>query len=166
MQNITKYSPKDWLFHINYHSLRAGNSGGRELCHRTHKDLYGQPYQSNDFPRHASVHTAQGTESQIKSQKNVTRLQLFVAKEAHTLVCIDILGEFIEKPRRNEYLLLITDRFSKMTKTVPMKRISAAEVSRNFLNCWVSKYGPPAELIADNGGWFTAKLFIDVCELL
>ena len=85
-------------------------------------------------------------------RRNVEQLQLFPATEALTSVCIDILGEFIKTPRRNEYLLVITDRFTKLTKTIPMKGISAAEVAKCFVNEWVFNYGPPKELISDNGG--------------
>ena len=53
-----------------------------------------------------------------------------------------------------------------MTKTVPMKGISAAKVSKNFVNAWVFNNGPPEKLISDNGGCFTAKYFRDVCKLL
>jgi len=104
--------------------------------------------------------------NRIKLRRNVEQLQLFPATEPLTSVCIDILGEFIKTPRRNEYLLVITDRFTKLTKTIPMKGISAAEVARCFVNEWVFNYGPPKELISDNGGCFTSKFFLDVCSIL
>lgn len=33
-------------------------------------------------------------------------------------------------------------------------------------NAWVLNYGSPEELIADNSGFITFKLFIDVCKLM
>ena len=104
--------------------------------------------------------------NQIKLRRNVEQLQLFPATEQLTSVCIDILGEFIKTPRRNEYLLFITDRFTKLTKTIPMKGISAAEVGRCSVNEWVFNYGPLTELISDNGGCFTSKFFLDVFSIL
>ena len=47
-----------------------------------------------------------------------------------------------------------------------MKGISAAEVARHFVRSWVFNYGPPEDLIADNGGCFTSKYFQDVCRIM
>ena len=90
---------------------------------------------------------AQCAKNRIKLRKNVEPLQLFPATEPLASVSIDILGEFITTPRRNKYLLVISDRFTKLTKTVPLKKISAAEVAKSFVDNWVFNYGPPQELI-------------------
>ena len=91
---------------------------------------------------------------------------MFPEMEPLTSVCIEIWGEFIGTPRRNKFLLFITDRFTNLTKTIPMKGISTAEVSRCFVNEWVFNYGPPTDLISDNGACFTRKFFLDVCNKL
>lgn len=52
-------------------------------------------------------------------------------------VCIDLLDPFIRKYLKNEHIPVITDRFSKMTKTIPMKIICAAEVAKHFVNFWM-----------------------------
>ena len=104
--------------------------------------------------------------NRIKLRKNVKPLQLFPATEPLASACIDILGEFITTRRRNKYLLVITDRFTKLTKTAPMKGISSAEVARTFIDNWVFNYGPPTELISDNGSCFASRFFLDVCRIL
>ena len=68
--------------------------------------------------------------------------------------------------RGNKYLLVIVDRFTKLVRTVPLKGISASEVARAFVTHWVFSYGPPADLIADNGRQFTSRFFLDVCRIL
>lgn len=93
-------------------------------------------------------------------------LQLFPAKQPLTSVCVVILGEFIMTQRRNLYLLLIADRFSKMSKTVPMKIKSPVEVAKQFLKPLVFINAPTAERIADNWVCFTSKLFIDVYNIV
>ena len=99
-------------------------------------------------------------------RRNVGQLQLFQATERLTSVCIDIFGEFIRTPRRNEYVLVITDSFTKLTKTRLMKGISNAEVARCFVNEWIFNYGRPTKFISDNGGCFKSKFFLDVCRIL
>lgn len=68
-----------------------------------------------------------GASNRIKLRKNVTKFHLFPETSPLTSVSIDIIGEFIKTQKRNEYLSVITDLVSTMTKTGPMKGISGAE---------------------------------------
>lgn len=61
---------------------------------------------------------------------------------------------------------MITDRFTQMVKTIPMKVFSAAEVARHFVNHSVLNNGPLADLLAINGGAFTSKFFQHVSKLM
>lgn len=81
-------------------------------------------------------------------------------------VCVDILGDLIGTPRGNRYLMVITDRFTKLVRTVLIKGVSTAEIAKQFGKNWVFTYGPPTELIADNGRQFTSRFFQDVCKIL
>ena len=47
-----------------------------------------------------------------------------------------------------------------------MKTASAAEVAPAFTHEWVFNYGPPQNLLADNGKCFTSKFFQSVCKIL
>ena len=102
----------------------------------------------------------------IKLRKNVGSLKLFPAKAPLESVCIDILGELIRTPRGHRYLLVITDRFSMLVRTIPLKTVSAVEVEKAFVNNWVFTYGPPEDLISDNEKQFTSRFFLDVCRIL
>lgn len=115
---------------------------------------------------YATVRRAQTAKNRLKSRKNVTRLQLFPTKEPLTSLCIDILGPFIRTSRRKEHLLVITERSSNMTKTIPLKGVSAAEVAKHFVNSWVFNYGPPEDSVARNGRYFTSNFLEDVCRIM
>jgi hypothetical protein len=54
--------------------------------------------------------------------------------------------------------------FSKLTRTVPLRIISALVVEKAFCEHWVFVYGPPRYLLTDNGTQFTAKCFLAVCR--
>jgi transposase InsO family protein len=60
----------------------------------------------------------------------------------------------------------MTDRFSKLTRTVPLRSISAFTVARAFCEQWVFVYGAPRYVLTDNGTQFTAKFFLAVCREL
>lgn len=81
-------------------------------------------------------------------------------------VSIDILGDLITKKRGNRYLLEISDRYSKLVRTVPLERITAAQVAFAFVHHWVFVHGPPVKLLSDNGTQFASKFFQDVCRIL
>ena len=81
--------------------------------------------------------------NRVKLRKNVGEVKLFPANAPLESVCIDILGELSKTPRGYRYLLLITDRCTKLVRTVPLKGISASAVAQAFVTHWVFTYGPP-----------------------
>lgn len=68
--------------------------------------------------------------------------------------------------RRNRYILIISERYQKMVKTIPMKTESAEEVARYFNNEWVMNFGTPVEVLSDKGSSFTSKFFLDFFRIL
>ena len=79
---------------------------------------------------------------------------------------MDILGPLIETPRGNAYLLVITDRYSKLTRSIPMSSVRAIDVARAFLVHWVYVYGPPRSVLTDNGTQFASRFLLEVYRIL
>ena len=104
--------------------------------------------------------------ARIRLRKRSSKMKLFPANAPLEYVAIDILGELPRTQRGNRYLLVITDRFSKMVKTVPLRRITAAVVAESFTKHWVFVCGPPVFLLSDNGAQFMSRLVLAVCRLL
>ena len=102
----------------------------------------------------------------ITLRKHATYFSLFPVQAPLEYDAIDILGPLPETTDGHRYLLCITNRYSKMVRTIPLKNITAATVAEAFCEHWVFHYGPPAQLLSDNGGKFTAKFFQDVCAIL
>eukprot|EP00171_Calliarthron_tuberculosum_P011908 IDg11908t1 len=73
-------------------------------------------------------------------------------------LAINLLSPFQKAPRDNTHLLVITDRYSKLTRTVPMGVTKAWELAQAFLNNWVFTYGLPSTLLSDSGPPFDSKL--------
>jgi hypothetical protein len=80
-------------------------------------------------------------------------------------VGIDILGPLPETKRGNRFLLVMTDRFSKVTKVAPLRYIAADDVALAFFVHWVSCCGPPLILLSDNDSQFSARMFQAVVHL-
>ena len=78
--------------------------------------------------------------NRIKLRENVQQLQLFPPSGPLESVVIDVLGELLKTARGNQYLLEISDRITKLTRTVPLKGVSAAEVAKAFVGHWAFNY--------------------------
>ena len=104
--------------------------------------------------------------NRVRLRRKSTALQLFPATGPLEFVAIDILGPFIRTKNGNRYLLVIGDRFSKLTRTVPLRNITEAAVARAFTTHWAFCYGPPSILLSDNGKQFASRLFVHVCKIM
>jgi transposase InsO family protein len=102
----------------------------------------------------------------LRHQKRTTRLKLFPPSEPLQQVGIDLLGPLPRTRRGHRYLLVMTDRFSKVTRAVPLRSVLAAEVAAAFVDTWVTSYGVPLFLLSDNGRQFSAKFFQTICQRL
>jgi len=104
--------------------------------------------------------------NRVKLRRHAKKLQLFPANGPLEYVSIDILGPLLRTRRGNRFLLVISDRYSKLTRAIPLSRITAQSVARAFAEQWAFVYGPPAILLSDNGKQFASKLFTHLCQLL
>ena len=102
----------------------------------------------------------------IKLRDKSNPFKLFPAARPLEFVAIDLLGPLEPAYDGSKHVYVITDRYSKLTRAIPMKRISALEVARVFLNNWAFVYGLPHTLLSDNGPQFAASLFECVCSSL
>lgn len=64
-------------------------------------------------------------------------------------VGIDILGPLQKSKSGCRFILVITDRFTKLTQAVSMCNIRAFDFAAFFADEWVFKYGSPASLVSD-----------------
>ena len=93
-------------------------------------------------------------------------MKLFPATKPLEFVAIDILGPLVRSRNGFRYLLVITDRFTKLTRTVPIRNMTALTIAKAFVENWVYPYGPPAYLLSDNGGQFASRYFQSICAIL
>jgi Integrase zinc binding domain len=77
-------------------------------------------------------------------------LQLFPANGPLEFVVIYILGPLTKTKNGNLYLLVISDRFSKLVRTIPLRPITTYTVAVAFCHHWVFIYGTPRLLLSDN----------------
>ena len=70
--------------------------------------------------------------NRVKLRKHLNRLRLFSAARPLESLAIDILGPLSKTKTGKRFLLVITDRFSKLTQVVALRTITAYTVAVVF----------------------------------
>ena len=84
----------------------------------------------------------------------------------HERIALDILGPLPETERKNKYVLVIGDYFSKWTEAYPLPNQEAHTLAKVLTEQWVCRFGTPRSLHSDQGRNFESTLFKDTCRLL
>ncbi len=66
----------------------------------------------------------------VQLRRHIEWLQLISAMHPLGFVAFDILGPFRKSKYVQEYLLVITDRYSNLTRSVPLRTITAHAVAK------------------------------------
>ena len=83
--------------------------------------------------------------NQVKLPKHTNHLKRFPEEEPLQAISMDMLGPLPLTERGKRFLLVITDRFSKLTAVVPLRTTNAYSVAIAFCEEWIFKYGPPSQ---------------------
>ena len=147
------------------HSAPTSGHPGRAKMYQTLRRAFYWPSMTVDI--HHVVENCQSCAmNRIKDQRNVYPMRLFPARKPLEFVAMDILGPFPRTRHGMRFILVITDRFSKLTKTAALRTITALSVAKAFCRTWVFNYGTPKVLLTDNGSQFIATFFKHVCRIL
>ena len=85
-------------------------------------------------------------------------LKTFPPKDPLTDLCMNLLDPLPRTEAGIEYLLVIVDRFWKMTRAIPLQRIDAESIAAAFFDHCAAVYRPPATVLSDNGPQFRSTL--------
>ena len=76
---------------------------------------------------------------------------------------VDLFGPLATSENKNNYILAITDSFSKYCELVALKDKTSNSVAAAIFDHWITRYSTPHTIISDNGmefvGQVTKKLF-------
>lgn len=75
---------------------------------------------------------------------------------------IDLMGS----TGGNRYVLSIIDHFTRYLQIIPLPNKEAQTVADAFIKEYVTLFGPPRLLVADNGREFHNRLFSQVCQII
>ena len=87
------------------------------------------------------------------------RLNTITAEEPFEIIHIDLIESLQETPEGYKHILVIIDKFSKWPEFIPVKTKTAEELSAALTKYWVTHYGVPRTIIADNAKQFLGNLW-------
>eukprot|EP00171_Calliarthron_tuberculosum_P023081 IDg23081t1 len=149
------------LFH---RPITAGHPGGKKMYTTLRRNLY-WPGMALDCYQHVRS-CPECARERVRLRRYATELQLFPPSAPLDSIAMDLLGPFPPTKLGNTHLLVITDRFTKLTRTIPLARTRAWEVANAFAKNWVFIYGAPTSILTDNGPPFNSKFYQEVCSCL
>ena len=104
--------------------------------------------------------------STVKSRHQQTAAPM----KAHTpeypfqTLSIDAMGPYPETARKNKYILIVTDIFSKWTEARACAEVKGKDIVQFLEDEIISRYGTPKTIISDNGSPFQGAVFNNFCE--
>ena len=164
VQVVVSRTLRAWLLRLCHNPAIAGHPGQNRMYYALRCQYY-WPNLTADVA--ATVRGCQTcATNRVKLRKHLNRLRLFPATRPLESLAIDILGPLPKTKARKRFLLVNTDRFSKLTQVVALCSMTAYTVATAFCDSWVFTYGVPRTLISDNSPQFNAKFFHSTCRFL
>jgi len=92
-------------------------------------------------------------------------LKHLVTRGAWDRVSLDFVGPLTKSPRGNVYLLVVIDHLTKWVEAFPTPDNKAETVAKILANEIICRYGPPCQLLSDQGKEFVNKVVTHMSEL-
>lgn len=81
-------------------------------------------------------------------------------------IAIDIVGPLPMSNHGNEYIMVVTDYFTKWVEAYPLENHTAQAVADKLVTEFISRFGVPNSIHTDQGREFESVLFGCMCDLL
>ena len=103
----------------------------------------------------------------ISRQKKPGQLRPISPPEGpFALIGIDYCGPLKQTPRDNQYVLVITDYFTRHVTAIALPRCTAEMTAQALFNEYFCKYGVPAVILSDQGSHFRNQLMENIKYLI
>ena len=72
---------------------------------------------------------------------------------------MDLVGPLPVSDRRNRYILVCVDYFTRWPEAYALPDMTASTVAKAFVDGWISRFGVPDRIHSDQGPQFESTLF-------
>ena len=147
-----------------HQSVLAGHPGSRKMYKTLRRYVY-WPTMVVDVYKHVKQCPA-CAKNRLLERKHTTMMKLFTADEPFSGLAMDLLGPLPTSKGGHKHVLVICDRFTKLTRAISMREATALAVASAFKDTWVAAYGIPDTVLTDNGPQFASVYYQGILGLL
>jgi len=155
---------RERIVRLEHETTLAGHPGESRMYAAIRRYYY-RPGMATDVVLHVR-NCASCARGRVRPLLAVAALQLCPATLPFQDEATDLFGLLAKTAAGNEYIMVITDRFSKLVRAIPMGKVRAVNCASVLLDYWIGAYGPPDRILSDGGPQFTAQFWHQVCNLL
>jgi len=155
---------KQRLLRYQHQSVLAGHPGSRRM-YDTLRRYVSWPTMVVDVYKHVEQRPA-CAKNRLSERRHTSTMKLFPALEPFSGLAMDLLGPLTTSRGGHKHVLVICDRFNKLTRAIPLRNTTALTVSPAFIDTWVSAYGTPDSVLTDNGPQFASVYYQGILGLL
>ena len=155
---------RDLVLRLGHNNSLSGHFGAEKTLGRLRRNFY-WPRMSEQVEQYIRGCFACNRSKHLRRRYRAP-LREFTAGAPMEKVHIDILGPLPETPRKNKYVLLAVDQFSKWIEGVALPDQKAETIADAMVNQFFSRMGCPMEIVSDRGTNFCSQLFSDLCQRL
>lgn len=136
----------------------AGHAGVYKTYHRICEKYYWPKLRSDVAQFVKNCHTCAAYKADQKGPRGLMTAQPPVSRPWE-MISTDLMGPLPRSMRGNQYILVVTDSFSKFSLVFPLRSASADIVTRKIEEEVFLVFGAPRRLICDNGPQYRSKQF-------
>jgi len=155
---------KQRLLLYQHQSVLAGHAGSRKMYDTLHRYVY-WPTIVVDVYKHVDQCPA-CAKNRLSERRHASTMKLFPALERFSGPAMDLLGPLTTSRGGHKHELVIRDRFTKVTRAIPLLDATALTVSSAFMDACVAAYGIPDSVLTDNGPQFASFYYQGILGLL
>jgi len=155
---------KQRLLRYEHQSVLAGHPGSRTMYDTLRRYVY-WPTMVVDVYQHVEQCPA-CAKNRLSERRYTSTMKLFPALEPFSGLVMDLLGPLTTSRGGHKHVLVICDRFTKLTRAIPLRDATALTVSSVFIDTYVAAYGIPDSVRTDNGPQFASVCYQGILGLL
>ena len=152
------------LLHLSHNDPSSGHMGINRCLERLQRHYYWPGITSEVQLWIAECEQCNRRKPQVPGQR--ASMESIKVEGPMELWAMDVMGPLPMTARGNQYILVMSDHFTKWVEAVPMANQCAGTTAKAFVDEVVTRHGVPEKLLTDQGRNFEADLMKKVFQLL
>lgn len=156
VQKLVQRSMRQRELYLTYYPPLVSRPGQGRVYDTMRRDYHYRNKAQGEYLTVGDYHSFARNGTMLKRKFH---LKLFPASGPLGFVAVDILEPSPKNSEEKQYVLVITDRYSKPTRAVPTAYLTTTSVACILLHDWIILYRMPMYFSTDNNTQFTSKFF-------